>query len=488
MRRCPIFVLLLLLSWNALAAEELGRAEFRAILARFQAAFAAAAAAHGARLLVGGEWDDPTVNAIARQYGSDWIIDASGGLARHPALTRLGFLAALCHELGHHLGGFPFSPSTPWSATEGAADYFVTQVCLPHLFEREPAWLTDVAESPLCADQVCAASVLAARSLTALLAARHAVPPPNPLEPDLTVVEKTLAGHPSLQCRLDTLVAGAQCARKRDPAHIPGKGLAQPLAEEDMARQSCHPFLGELQGTRPRCWYRAELEYPGLRLGELRVQEIRGNGNGIPEPGEEASVVFPLQNTSGRVERNLIGNVEGTRVAWPDVTPGSTVESEMPVRIPSDRPCGSRFEFDLFVNSAQASVRLRTGFSLGEASRVVLAPAVSGAPIPDASPGGLTVVQEVHDDFTVTAVEVAVRVHHGFPGDLTFSLRSPDGRAVRLGAHPVVPGPVFAESFRANLFLHDARGPWYLRIFDDGRGDAGTLESWQLTFHAAQCR
>jgi hypothetical protein len=49
----------------------------------------------------------------------------------------------ICHELGHHVGGFPFVSGTPfggyWAATEGQSDYYSTQVCARTMWDKETA-------------------------------------------------------------------------------------------------------------------------------------------------------------------------------------------------------------------------------------------------------------------------------------------------------------------------------------------------------------
>ena len=69
------------------------------------------AQAHGATLSVNAKWSDSTVNASAMQSGSSWILNMYGGLARRPEVTKDGYMMVICHELGHHFGGFPFVSS-----------------------------------------------------------------------------------------------------------------------------------------------------------------------------------------------------------------------------------------------------------------------------------------------------------------------------------------------------------------------------------------
>src|SRR5690554_4793938 len=82
------------------------------------------AAEHGADLVAEKLWDNPTVNAYATQsmWGKKtWKITMFGGLARRPEVTPDGFALVVCHELGHHFGGYPFYGNRDWAAAEGEA-------------------------------------------------------------------------------------------------------------------------------------------------------------------------------------------------------------------------------------------------------------------------------------------------------------------------------------------------------------------------------
>jgi Zn-dependent protease with chaperone function len=52
-----------------------------------------------------------------------------GGLARDPLVTKDGFSAVICHEIGHHIAGAP-RKGFSWASNEGQADYFATTKCL----------------------------------------------------------------------------------------------------------------------------------------------------------------------------------------------------------------------------------------------------------------------------------------------------------------------------------------------------------------------
>ena len=46
-----------------------------------------------------------------------WVVAMFGGLARRPEVTKDAFQFVVCHEVGHHLAGWPFAYD--WASNEG---------------------------------------------------------------------------------------------------------------------------------------------------------------------------------------------------------------------------------------------------------------------------------------------------------------------------------------------------------------------------------
>ena len=225
---------------------------------------------HGARLVIKRKWRNPTVNAFALQRGRNWEVNMFGGLARRPEVTADGFALVVCHELGHHLAGFPFVQR--WAANEGQSDYFATQSCARLLWqeqtEQNAAFRTVISETPkaLCdakwttedEQNLCYRTMMAGHSLASLLgAAGGGVPSFD--TPDGSIVESTNNKHPRAQCRLDTYMAGALCEKSFDETLIPGKSMGNqngPEAEREAADNSCARVDGyDVHETRPLCWF-----------------------------------------------------------------------------------------------------------------------------------------------------------------------------------------------------------------------------------------
>jgi hypothetical protein len=241
---------------------------FNEIIDVAEAHYAPIVASHGATLTFNRKWSNGTVNASATQQGDDWIVNMYGGLARRDEVTDDGFALVICHELGHHLAGFPFVRS--WAANEGQADYFATQSCgrdlwIGELEENAKARATatqvvqDVCNAVWQAENdqnLCYRILAASQSLADLLAGGAGQTSYE--TPDTTQVSSTDHSHPAAQCRLDTYGAAAVCGAAFDRDLIPGKRFANRNsadAEREASEVSCTEFYEDLWGVRPRCWF-----------------------------------------------------------------------------------------------------------------------------------------------------------------------------------------------------------------------------------------
>lgn len=217
--------------------------------------------AHGGKLVAVKNWKNSTVNAMADRSGKNWRIHMWGGLARRAEVTPDGFAMVVCHELGHHLGGFPIRKMlfSAWAANEGQSDYWAAQACARKLWESsdnrlfadsvdsiakascDKAWAGD-------ADRfLCYRTVTAAHSTTTLLGALNKKKVSFAAQ-DTKKVGSTMHSHPQAQCRLDTYLAGAVCEMDFNEAVIP-------KSEDEQRRESCFTADGHAMGSRPLCWF-----------------------------------------------------------------------------------------------------------------------------------------------------------------------------------------------------------------------------------------
>jgi hypothetical protein len=175
-----------------------------------------------ATLRISRDWQGDREDAWSARSGNTWRMWLYGGLARRPELTTDGWRTILCHEMGHFFGGEPLGRGG--LAAEAQADYYATSVCLPRLWgdstfqdapatEQNPDLPAAIVES---CDQwdteraaICRRSLRAAWTTLHMAANDREQPAPDFLTPDASVVDQTITRYPSVQCRLDTFVAGA---------------------------------------------------------------------------------------------------------------------------------------------------------------------------------------------------------------------------------------------------------------------------------------
>lgn len=224
----------------------------------------------GSTFVVNRKWTDSTVNANATQFLSTWTVNMYGGLARRPETTRDGFALVLCHEIGHHLGGYPFVSS--WAADEGQADYFATLSCAHDLWKDQtatnalsrniiqeyPKSLCDAAWTNEADQNLCYRTMLGGKSLANLLSALGGTVAQYET-PDASIVPRTNHAHPEGQCRLDTYIAGALCPQQFDASVIPGKdfGSKRNSASAETASGKYTCLQQDFNtGSRPLCWFK----------------------------------------------------------------------------------------------------------------------------------------------------------------------------------------------------------------------------------------
>lgn len=226
-----------------------------------------------AKLQVGRLWSNSAVNASASQVFSTWSVNMYGGLARRPEATEDGFALVLCHEIGHHIAGYPFSGA--WAANEGQSDYYATLSCARDLWKDQkaknalsraviaeyPKSLCDKVWSDTDEQNLCYRSMLGSKSLGALLATLEKSKVDYHTT-DARVVTKTSHSHPRGQCRMDTMMAGALCKQSFDATSIPGKDLGwnrnSKEAEQSSGRFTCLSQEFAI-GSRSNCWFKSLL-------------------------------------------------------------------------------------------------------------------------------------------------------------------------------------------------------------------------------------
>lgn len=246
-------------AWTGLTEDEFNRT-----IANFARYYAPVLKQKGITLKIQNLWEDETPNSVTYPEGKSIVINAYGGLARFDGMTADGYTLVLCHEIGHHLGGFPSYPDSGWMASsEGQSDYFASLKCFRKLYKSglllqdpnqgyprevedkcESAW-QDVGDQELCKRNMMAGFSTA----SVLNALNEGKKPVSFRTPDPRQVSKMFYGHPEAQCRLDTYMAAAMCnASERVP-----------MSFTDVKKGACSIEGGSLkQWSRPLCWYKPQ--------------------------------------------------------------------------------------------------------------------------------------------------------------------------------------------------------------------------------------
>lgn len=232
------------------SATGLTEEQFHAVLDRVEEIYKPIISKMGGKLVVNRKWEDPTVNAYAnRGWGGTWNISMFGGLARHSAVTPDGFALVACHEIGHHIGGFP--KSRGWATNEGGSDYFATLKCLRLYYGgadkgsvREEC---NAAHAGGNGGANCERNAQSGLSIAKLFQELRKLPePPDFSTPDGSVVDRTNNSHPAPQCRLDTYFQGGLC----------NKSVSEDVASGNPNPGTCTRAAGYVVGIRPTCWYK----------------------------------------------------------------------------------------------------------------------------------------------------------------------------------------------------------------------------------------
>lgn len=251
---------------TAKSINTIDEAEFNKVIDTMERIYGPIVAEEGGQLKVFRKWDDGTVNAYAKRSGKTWEVHMFGGLARHAAVTSDGFMAVVCHEIGHHIGGAPKIDRfwNAWASNEGQSDYFATTKCLRKHFEEDleetlkvydEAKASQALKAKAACDEifkakaeaaVCYRASMAGKSLATLLGSLRGTPNVRFDTPDTSVVSKTDDNHPAAQCRLDTYFQGALCDKTQEV--LPD--------QEDASVGFCMRKDKYKIGVRPLCWYK----------------------------------------------------------------------------------------------------------------------------------------------------------------------------------------------------------------------------------------
>lgn len=269
-----IFVELLPAVRKPSAVAAISEQQASSLLQQFHKFFEPIVASHGARLFTELDFTATSAGAMAtRSYDhKKWFIKVWGGIPKFPSATEDTYTLILCHEMGHHIGGYPFYSHSvdEWAATEGQADYWATQACAKKLWRDQieinstfqnvtdsgcEVLFTEGNEVNLCK------RIYRAVDINAELEGKTSKGGmPSIKRRDASVAKELIVSHPMAQCRVDSMLMGLRCTREFNFNNIPGRGnpLGQnTISSENEARSSsCFVSDSFNTGVRPLCWFK----------------------------------------------------------------------------------------------------------------------------------------------------------------------------------------------------------------------------------------
>jgi hypothetical protein len=268
-----IFVLLTILGTPAFGAEceTPDQSYLRQVFSTLDKIFSPLAKKHSAQLQFIFDSTSSSQDPHAgTQTNGLWPVKVPAHFLSIPGLTKDALWFTLCHEAGHHLAGAPFNAPADYRSAEGQADFFATQICLRKVWQNDTdenlraaininpafqeecdkAWVTTTDRA------LCYREIQAGYSMFSTLADQYkqfGVKPPDPNSQDLSKVAQTTVGwmYPSLQCRLDTVVAGALC---NDEAHVFESIPGRPELTGAAPGYCSGPLFPKYM-KRPPCWF-----------------------------------------------------------------------------------------------------------------------------------------------------------------------------------------------------------------------------------------
>jgi hypothetical protein len=249
---------------DMIGEDNLTEDQFNSVVAMIKDHFTPIFLAQGKTLNVNSSWTVPINNALATQDHRGSNVYFFGLFTKNKFMTKDAFLFVGCHEIGHHLGGFPKnSGSISWASVEGESDYFAAAKCLREILKNDPE--NSFAESlnvPESVKEMCKAQYAAADDYRICLRASRAAEDVGKLLDYMgTMLEKpetfllqaepapaaaTVTSHPKALCRTHTILQASLCHVASDVS----------MSDTDETIGACHGENGDSLGNRPLCWFK----------------------------------------------------------------------------------------------------------------------------------------------------------------------------------------------------------------------------------------
>jgi subtilisin-like proprotein convertase family protein len=237
---------------------------------------------------------------------------------------------------------------------------------------------------------------------------------------------------------------------------------------------------------------------------------VHVNGNGLPDPGETVSLPVTLFNggtadalgVAGRlrtVDPNQ-GRVVTPLVAYPDLAPGTALESATPhfqlTLSESGAVCGDQIALELDMDTAGTGTRhARFKMSMGDRNREFYKP--DGSTILRQTQTPVISTLDLTDDTVIGDLDITLNISHPNRSELIVDLTSPEGTTVRLHNNSGSGSGLFdrydletepdGPGVMADFNGESTAGVWTLAVSDTTYGTFGQayLNSWTLHITSA---
>lgn len=184
-----------------------------------------------------------------------------------------------------------------------------------------------------------------------------------------------------------------------------------------------------------------------LDINTIAITDTVGNNSGFVDPSEpfrfEINIKNPWRNagkTATGVSATVSSSTPGVQIinattTYPNIGPNANADRNafnMVARAPVGGTCGAAMQFTLTITSSLGSVArnfsLRMGQPSGTLAPVTYTRSGLGLAIQDNAPVGTADSLSVPDDYEIADLDVRIdSITHAFTGDLTFSVKGPNG-------------------------------------------------------------
>lgn len=210
--------------------------------------------------------ESPIFNSTGIYRDNQWEISVYGGLLKNPGLTAEAFRFILCHEMGHIIGGRPYYDDADniiigglekyGSSNSGQPDYYATAICMKVLLRDQDNSYFSAVNVDQGLNSKCVAQFKTVESqnlcrrignagLEAMKLFESVFEMNQNLSfdtPSKVIARTMIPSHPELQCRLDTILAGALC-------------LFRPSGASSHEAEQMNEACSRSPSDRPRCWF-----------------------------------------------------------------------------------------------------------------------------------------------------------------------------------------------------------------------------------------